>query len=140
MSCSSYILKCTVNTIPSDHFLNVFFFLVKQIFCVCFILGYPSGVSQLQSQNSQHPSPSSVFPAGASGASVTPASRGTMYPQPSVAVSQQSSGPQSLQFPLQCSYQAKGQQQPKYPLQSQVYRQQVILLFLFIFYYSKLFS
>lgn len=89
-------------------------------------------MSQLQSQNSQqHPS-SNVFPAGASGAPVTPASRGTMYPPPSVVAPQQSSGPQSAQYPPQSCYQPKGQQQPKYPVQSPVYRQQVAVYFLLI--------
>ncbi|EJD76762.1 hypothetical protein LOAG_16342 [Loa loa] len=86
--------------------------------------GYPSGMSQLQSQNSQLLSSSNVFPAGASGASVTPASRGTMYPPSSVVASQQSSGPQSTQYLTQSSYQSKGLQQPKYPVQSSIYRQQ----------------
>uniref|UniRef100_A0A0R3RL17 AT-rich interactive domain-containing protein 1B n=1 Tax=Elaeophora elaphi TaxID=1147741 RepID=A0A0R3RL17_9BILA len=86
-------------------------------------------MSQLQPQNSQHPSSSNVFPAGASGAPVTPASRGTMYPPPSVVASQQSSGPHSASYPSQSCYQSKGQQQPKYPVQSPVYRQQVVLSF-----------
>ncbi|VBB28598.1 unnamed protein product [Acanthocheilonema viteae] len=86
--------------------------------------GYPPAMSQLQLQNSQHPSSSNVFPAVASGAAVTPASRGTMYPPPSVVASQQSSGPQSAPYPLQSCYQSKGLQQPKYSVQSPVYRQQ----------------
>ncbi|VDK61400.1 unnamed protein product [Onchocerca ochengi] len=86
--------------------------------------GYPPGMSHLQSQNNQHPSSSTVFPASASGAPVTPVSRGTMYPLSSLVASQQSSGSQSAQYPPQSCYQTKGQQQPKYPVQSSVYRQQ----------------
>ncbi|KAM3717161.1 Nipped-B-like protein [Dirofilaria immitis] len=86
--------------------------------------GYPPGMSQLQSQNNQHPSSSTVFPAGASRAPVTPASRGTMYSSPSLIVPQHSSGSQPTLYPPQSCYQTKGQQQPKYALQSPVYRQQ----------------
>ncbi|VDK71835.1 unnamed protein product [Litomosoides sigmodontis] len=86
--------------------------------------GYPPTMSQLQPQNSQHPSSSNVFPAGATGASVTPASRGAIYPSPSAVPCQQSSGPQSTPYPPQSCYQPKGQRQPKYPVQSPVYRQQ----------------
>lgn len=85
-------------------------------------------MSQLQPQNSQHPSSSNVFPAGASGAPATPASQGTIYPSPSTVPSQQSSGPQTTPYPPQSCYQSKGQRQPKYPVQSPVYRQQVVLL------------
>uniref|UniRef100_A0A915PYV9 Uncharacterized protein n=1 Tax=Setaria digitata TaxID=48799 RepID=A0A915PYV9_9BILA len=81
-------------------------------------------MSQLQSQNNQPPSSSTVFPSGVSGTSMTPSPRGTMYPPPSAAATQQSSGPQpAAQYPTQSCYQTKGQQ-PKYPTQSAVYRQQ----------------